>query len=181
LNVSCPNVASPEDEVEEIVAAARTATTKRLYAKLSPAVPDMGTLASAAARAGADGLSLVNTLRGLSLDERTLTPQLATATGGLSGPALRPVALAAVFAASAATDLPIVGMGGIENGHHALEFVAAGAHACALGTVLFADPYAPRRVRDELAAELAERGFATPVAARGVARGADDGKLRAVA
>jgi dihydroorotate dehydrogenase (NAD+) catalytic subunit len=181
LNVSCPNVASPEDEVEEIVAAARSATTKPLYAKLSPAVPDLGALASAAARAGAEGLSLVNTLRGLSLDERTLTPQLGTGTGGLSGPAIRPVALAAVFAASAATDLPIVGMGGIENGRHALEFIAVGAHACALGTVLFADPYAPRRVRDELAAELAERGFATPIAARGVASGADEGDLRAVA
>ena len=162
LNVSCPNVAAPEDEVEAIVAAARAATSKPLYAKLSPALPDIGAVAAAAEKAGADGLSLVNTLRGLAIDERTLTPKLSTATGGLSGPALRPVALAAVFTARAATRLPIVGMGGIENGRHALEFFAAGAHACALGTVLFADPYAPRRVREELAAELAERGFATP-------------------
>jgi dihydroorotate dehydrogenase (NAD+) catalytic subunit len=181
LNVSCPNVASPEDEVEEIVAAARAATTKTLYAKLSPALPDIGAAAAAAEKAGADGLSLVNTLRGLSLDERTLTPKLSTVTGGLSGPALRPVALAAVFAARAATGLPIVGMGGIENGQHALEFIAAGAHACALGTVLFADPYAPRRVREQLAAELAERGFATPVEARAVAHPEGDAELRAVA
>ena len=181
LNVSCPNVASPEDEVEEIVAAARAATSKTLYAKLSPAVPDIGAIATAAERAGADGLSLVNTLRGLSLDERTLAPKLSTVTGGLSGPALRPVALAAVFAARRATRLPIVGMGGIENGRHALEFLAAGAHACALGTVLFADPYAPRRVREELAAQLAERGFATPVEARALAHAEGEADLRAVA
>ena len=181
LNVSCPNVASPEDEVEEIVAAARAATSKTLYAKLSPAVPDIGAVAAAAERAGADGLSLVNTLRGLSLDERTLAPKLSTVTGGLSGPALRPVALAAVFAARRATRLPIVGMGGIENGRHALEFLAAGAHACALGTVLFADPYAPRRLREELAAQLAERGFATPVEAWALAHAKGEAHLRAVA
>ena len=181
LNVSCPNVASPEDEVEQIVATARAATSKTLYAKLSPAVPDIGAVAAAAERAGADGLSLVNTLRGLSLDERTLAPKLSTVTGGLSGPALRPVALAAVFAARRATRLPIVGMGGIENGRHALEFLAAGAHACALGTVLFADPYAPRRVREELAAQLAERGFATPVEARALAHAEGEADLRAVA
>ena len=181
LNVSCPNVASPEDEVEQIVATARAATSKTLYAKLSPAVPDIGAVAAAAERAGADGLSLVNTLRGLSLDERTLAPKLSTVTGGLSGPALRPVALAAVFAARRATRLPIVGMGGIENGRHALEFLAAGAHACALGTVLFADPYAPRRVREELAAQLAERGFATPVEARSLAHPEGEADLRAVA
>jgi dihydroorotate dehydrogenase (NAD+) catalytic subunit len=181
LNVSCPNVAAPEDEVEAIVAAARATTSKPLYAKLSPALPDLGAVATAAEKAGADGLSLVNTLRGLAIDERTLTPKLSTATGGLSGPALRPVALAAVFTARAATRLPIVGMGGIENGGHALEFLAAGAHACALGTVLFADPYAPRRIREELAAELAERGFATPVAAHAAAHVGDEEKLRAVA
>jgi dihydroorotate dehydrogenase (NAD+) catalytic subunit len=181
LNVSCPNVASPEDEVEEIVSAARAATSKPLYAKLSPAVPEIAVVALAAEKAGADGLSLVNTLRGLALDERTLAPSLSTATGGLSGPALRPVALAAVFAARAATRLPIVGMGGIENGRHALEFIAAGAHACALGTVLFADPHAARRVRAELADELAERGFATPLAAHGLAHGGGDDELRAVA
>ena len=181
LNVSCPNVAAPEDEVEAIVAAARAATSKTLYAKLSPALPDIGAVAAAAEKAGSDGLSLVNTLRGLAIDERTLAPKLSTATGGLSGPALRPVALAAVFTARAATRLPIVAMGGIENGRHALEFVAAGAHACALGTVLFADPYAPRRVREELAAELAERGFATPVAAHAAAHTGGEEELRAVA
>ena len=181
LNVSCPNVAAPEDEVEEIVSAARRETSKVLYAKLSPAVPDVGALALAAKRAGADGLSIANTIRGLALDERTLAPRLSTAAGGLSGPGLRPVALAAVFAAFAASGLPIVGMGGIETGRHALDFVAAGARACALGTVLFADPYAPRRVRAELAAEAAERGFTAPLAAIGVAHRDADYQLDAVA
>ena len=169
LNLSCPNVAAPEDEATAIVAAARAATRKPLYAKLSPALPDVASVASAAAEAGADGLSLVNTIRGLALDSATLRPRLATAAGGLSGPALRPIALAAVHACFRATGLPIVGMGGIETGRHALELIAAGASAVALGTVLFADPGAPARVRAELAAEAAERGLGDPAAARGAA------------
>jgi dihydroorotate dehydrogenase (NAD+) catalytic subunit len=171
LNVSCPNVASPEEEVEEIVAAARAATTKTLYAKLSPAVPDVGTAAAAAARAGADGLTLVNTIRGLALDERTLEPKLGPGVGGLSGPALRPIALAAVFTAYRATGLPIVGVGGVETGAHGLELIAAGASAFALGTVLFADPEAPLRVREELEREASARGFGTPLAAYAAAHG----------
>src|SRR4029453_8111981 len=109
-------------------------TTKPLYAKLSPAVPDIGTAAGAAARAGADGLTLVNTIRGLALDERTLEPKLRPGGGGLSGPALIPVALAAVFEAYRATRLPIVGVGGVETGAHGLDLIAAGASAFALGT-----------------------------------------------
>ena len=169
LNLSCPNVAAPEDESAAIVAAARTATAKPLYAKLSPALPDVAAVAGAAAEAGADGLSLVNTIRGLALDPDTLRPRLATAAGGLSGPALRPIALAAVHACFHATGVPIVGMGGVETGRHALDLIAAGASAVALGTVLFADPSAPSRVRAELAAAAAERGLADPAAARGAA------------
>jgi dihydroorotate dehydrogenase (NAD+) catalytic subunit len=171
LNVSCPNVSSPEEEVEAIVAAARAATTKTLYAKLSPAVPDVGAAALAAARAGADGLTLVNTIRGLALDERTLEPKLSPGVGGLSGPALRPIALAAVFAAYRETGLPIVGVGGVETGAHGLELIAAGASAFALGTVLFADPEAPVRVREELEREASARGFETPLAAYAAAHG----------
>jgi dihydroorotate dehydrogenase (NAD+) catalytic subunit len=169
LNLSCPNVAAPEDGATAIVAAARAATGKPLYAKLSPALPDVAAVATAAAEAGADGLSLVNTIRGLALDPATLRPRLATAAGGLSGPALRPIALAAVHACYRATRLPIVGMGGIETGRHALELIAAGASAVALGTVLFADPAAPSRVRSELAAEAALRGLDDPAAGRGAA------------
>jgi len=172
LNVSCPNVAPPEDEVAEIVAAARGATTKPLYAKLSPTLPDIAAAVASAAAAGAHGLSLVNTVRGLALDAR-LQPVLSTTTGGLSGPALRPVALAAVHAAYPVVDLPIIGMGGIETGRHALEFLAAGASACALGTVLFRDPEAPARVRAELESEAAELRFTTPLAARGAAHRRD--------
>ncbi len=99
----------------------------------------------------------------------TLRPRLSTGSGGLSGPALRPVALAAVHAAYRATGLPIVGMGGVETGAQALELIAAGASAVALGTVLFADPGAPGRIRRELEDEAARRGFADPFAALGVA------------
>ena len=113
----------------------------------------------------------MNTIRGLALDPRTLRPRLATVTGGLSGPALRPVALAAVHACFQATGLPIVGMGGVETGAHALELIAVGASAVALGTVLFADPGAPARIRKELEAEAASRGLPEPSAARGIAGG----------
>jgi dihydroorotate dehydrogenase (NAD+) catalytic subunit len=177
LNVSCPNVAEPEDEAEAIVAAARATTSKPLYAKLSPGVPDIGAVAASAARAGADGLSLVNTIRGLALDAGTLEPTLSTATGGLSGPALRPIALAAVFASFRATSLPIVAMGGIETGRHTLELIAAGASACALGTVLFRDPGAPARVRAELEAEATALGFENPLAAYGIAHGGDSRRV----
>jgi dihydroorotate dehydrogenase (NAD+) catalytic subunit len=159
LNLSCPNVDEAPETAAELVAAARAATRKPLYAKLSPANWDIAKGAKAVEAAGADGLSLVNTMRGLSLDERTLAPRLGTATGGLSGPALKPVALAAVYACRRATQLPIVGMGGIMNGRDVLEFVACGANDVALGTVLFADPEAPARVRDELAGELSAHGF----------------------
>jgi dihydroorotate dehydrogenase (NAD+) catalytic subunit len=119
--------------------------------------------------AGADGLSLVNTLRGLALDERTLRPRLARSTGGYSGPALKPVALAAVWACAAAVNLPIVGMGGVRTGLDALELIAAGANVVALGTVLFSDPAAATRIRGELAAEAAARGFEDAVAAHRIA------------
>jgi dihydroorotate dehydrogenase (NAD+) catalytic subunit len=160
LNLSCPNVDEVPESVGEAVGAARTATRKPLYAKLSPAVPDIAETARAAEAAGADGLSLVNTIRGLALDERTLQPVLARGAGGLSGPALRPIALAAVHACYRAVQLPIVGMGGVSTGRHALELLAAGAADVALGTILFADPDAPARIRSELEAELAAHGFA---------------------
>jgi dihydroorotate dehydrogenase (NAD+) catalytic subunit len=111
------------------------------------------------AAAGADGLSLVNTLRALALDSR-LRPVLARGSGGFSGPALKPVALHAVSVCHEATALPIVGMGGIQTGRDSLEFVACGARDVALGTVLFADPGAPARVRSELEAACADAGVA---------------------
>jgi len=162
LNLSCPNVDEAPESAAEIVAACRAATALPLYAKLSPAAWDIGEVARAVEAAGADGLSLVNTIRGLALDRNTLTPVLGTATGGYSGPALRPIALAAVFNCARATALPIVGMGGVTTGRDALELIAAGASSVALGTVLFADPGAPTRVRAELPAASAEAGVANP-------------------
>ncbi len=158
LNLSCPNVDEAPESAGEIVAACRDATALPLYAKLSPAAWDITEVARAVEDAGADGLSLVNTMRGLALDPATLRPRLATGAGGYSGPALKPIALAAVYACARAVDLPIVGMGGVRSGLDALELIAAGADAVALGTVLFADPGAPVRVRGELAVEVACRG-----------------------
>jgi dihydroorotate dehydrogenase (NAD+) catalytic subunit len=169
LNVSCPNVASPAEGVAQIVASARLVTRKPLWAKLSPAVPDVAEVARAAQDAGADGLSLVNTIRGLALDERTLRPALEPGPGGLSGPALKPIALAAVHACYRATGLPIVGMGGVQSGRDVLDLIAAGAEHVALGTILFSDPDAPARVRAELDAELAARGYADVTAALAIA------------
>jgi len=168
LNLSCPNVDEAPESAAEIVAACRAATRLPLYAKLSPASWDVAEVARAVEASGADGLSLVNTLRGMKLDG-DLKPVLSTSTGGLSGPALKPVALAAVHACFAATELPIVGMGGIATGRDALEFLAAGASAVALGTVLFSDPSAPVRIREELDAELATHGLSLAEKACGLA------------
>jgi dihydroorotate dehydrogenase (NAD+) catalytic subunit len=162
LNVSCPNVEAPAESAAQIVGAARLVTRKPLWAKLSPAVPDIGEVARAAQAAGADGLSLVNTLRGLKLDRGTLRPVLGPGQGGLSGPALKPIALAAVATCYRATGLPIVGMGGVQTGQDALELIAVGARHVALGTVLFADPDAPARVRAELHAAAREHGWTEP-------------------
>ena len=158
LNLSCPNVDEAPESAAEIVAACRAATDLPLYAKLSPAAWDIAEVARAVEAAGADGLSLVNTIRGLALDER-LRPILARATGGYSGPALKPIALAAVYACRRAAQLPIVGMGGVRTGRDALELLACGATHVALGTVLFADPDAPARVRAELAEAVGAAGF----------------------
>jgi dihydroorotate dehydrogenase (NAD+) catalytic subunit len=169
LNLSCPNVDEAADSAAEIVAACRQATGLPLYAKLSAAHPDVAEVARAVAAAGADGLSLINTLRATALD-RGLRPVLARGSGGLSGPALKPIALHAVSVCAEATGLPIVGMGGIESGRDALEFAACGARDIALGTVLFGDPGAPARVRAELAAACADIGVAKPDEIRSLAK-----------
>jgi dihydroorotate dehydrogenase (NAD+) catalytic subunit len=169
LNLSCPNVDEVPENVGEVVAAVRAVVSKPLYAKLSAAVADLAATARAAEAAGADGLSLVNTVRGLALDEHSLAPVLARGAGGLSGPALRPVALAAVYACRAETALPIVGMGGVSTGRHALELLAVGASDVAIGTALFSDPGAATRVRSELEAESTALGFVNPDNAVGAA------------
>jgi dihydroorotate dehydrogenase (NAD+) catalytic subunit len=163
LNLSCPNVEEAPETAAQLVSAAREVTRKPLYAKLSPAQWDVAAAARAVVDAGADGLSLVNTIRGLALDPVTLRPQLARAVGGYSGPALKPIALACVHACAEAVDVPIVGMGGVTTGLDALELVAVGATDVALGTVLFSDPAAPGRVRTELETEARARGLADPL------------------
>jgi dihydroorotate dehydrogenase (NAD+) catalytic subunit len=167
LNLSCPNVDAAPESAAEIVRACRAVTELPLYVKLAPA-GDVAEVARAVEDAGADGLSLVNTLRGLKLD-LALRPVLGTGAGGLSGPVLKHVALAAVNACSRATALPIVGMGGVQSGRDALELLAVGARAVALGTVLFSDPAAPARIREELAAELHELGISSTEEACGIA------------
>jgi dihydroorotate dehydrogenase (NAD+) catalytic subunit len=169
LNLSCPNVDDAPETAAEIVAACRKATGLPLFAKLSPSTWDIAEVARAVEAAGADGLSLVNTLRALKLDPRSLRPVIGTVTAGYSGPALKPVALAAVYACYRATSLPIIGMGGVGTGRDALEMIACGATAVALGTVLFGDPDAPVRIRAELAEEVAAHGLADPDEARGIA------------
>jgi len=158
LNLSCPNVDEAPEAAAEIVAACRAVSEATLFAKLSPACADLPEVARAVEAAGADGLSLVNTIRGLALDTR-LAPRLGRAVGGYSGAPLKPIALAAVYACRAASQLPIVGMGGVRSGRDALELVACGATHVALGTVLFSDPDAPQRIRGELEHELARAGF----------------------
>jgi len=168
LNLSCPNVDEAPESAGEIVRACRRMTAKPLYAKLSPHSWDMGETVRAVEDAGADGVTMINTLRGVALDTR-LTTKLERGVGGYSGPALKPVALAAVFAARRVTALPIVAMGGVQDGRDALELIACGATHVALGTVLFADADAPSRVRAELIDEAHRAGFDHPEDAFGAA------------
>jgi dihydroorotate dehydrogenase (NAD+) catalytic subunit len=151
LNLSCPNVEEAPETAAELVVAARAATTKPLYAKLSPATWDIAESARAVVSAGADGLALINTIRGLAFDRGTGQTALGRGAGGYSGPALRPIALACIYACTQVVDVPVVGMGGIGSVDDVRDFVSAGASAVALGTSLFADPWAPGRLRAELA------------------------------
>jgi dihydroorotate dehydrogenase (NAD+) catalytic subunit len=174
LNVSCPNVGrgglaigTEPAETERLTAAARALTRRLLIVKLTPNVTDIVAVARAAADAGADVLSLVNTLRALVIDPETLTPFLGNRTGGLCGPAIKPVALRMVWEIADALDTPIIGMGGIANGRDVLEFVACGATAVGVGATNFSGPDAPQRIVAELRAELLSRGLPDLAAARG--------------
>ncbi len=177
LNVSCPNVFGGQIGADpaataEVVAAARACTTRLLLAKLTPNVNDVRASARAAVDAGADGLSLVNTFKAMVLDRDSLRPFLGNRTGGLCGPAIKPIALRMVAeVAEALPGTPIVGMGGVMSGLDALEFIAVGASAVAVGAANFTAFEAPARILAELRGELAARGFASSAAARGVALG----------
>jgi dihydroorotate dehydrogenase (NAD+) catalytic subunit len=169
VNISCPNVESRGQVFAcDPLAAARVISAVRraahpntpIFAKLSPDVTDIGQIARAVADAGADGISLINTLLGMVIDTGTLRPALGGVTGGLSGPAIRPVAVRCVWQVhQAVPHLPLLGMGGIRTGEDALQFILAGASAVSVGTAVFHDPSAPVRIVEELRTELARCGF----------------------
>ncbi len=153
INISCPNVkaggiAFGTDKVlaAEVVSAVREATSLPLITKLSPNVSRIGEFAAAVEAAGSDMISLINTLTGMAIDIEKMRFKLANRTGGLSGPAIKPVAVRMVYEAAHAVNIPVIGMGGIMTGDDAVEFLLAGARAVAVGTAIFSDPYAPLKV-----------------------------------
>jgi len=168
LNVSCPNVESglvmgaDPAETAALVRRVRPLTATPLIVKLTPSAPDPAAVAAAAQDAGADAVSLINTLHGMALAPATGDPWLGGLTGGLSGPAIRPIALAQVAAVASQVDLPIVGMGGVQSGRDALDLLEAGASVVAVGTESFRDPAAGARI----GAELEEAALDRPVSSR---------------
>jgi len=177
LNVSCPNVKSggmafgvSVRGISEVTAAVRRVTDLPVIVKLSPNVTDITEMARAAADSGADILSLINTLLGMAIDIEMRRPRLANITGGLSGPAIRPVAVRMVWQVAQCVDVPIIGLGGITAPQDALEFIIAGATAVAIGTGLFLDPSAPLRIIDGIGEYLSSHGLASLEELRGTLR-----------
>ena len=163
INISCPNVdaggltfGTHVPSVEAVVGACRAAATKPMIVKLSPNVTNITEIARAAEASGADAISLINTLLGMAIDAKTRRPKLARVVGGLSGPAVKPVALRMVWQCHNAVKIPILGMGGIMTGEDAIEFMLAGATAVAVGTANFANPHAVNDVLDGMV-EYCER------------------------
>jgi dihydroorotate dehydrogenase (NAD+) catalytic subunit len=165
LNVSCPNVKSGlivgEQPAETLALCERLRplTEKPLIVKLTPNTSDPAAVARAAAEGGADAVSLINTLRATAYAPGSTEAWLGAGSGGLSGPAIRPIALDQVRRVASEIPVPVIGMGGIESGADAADFLVAGARAIAVGTASFRDPLAGSRIRDELASELLARGF----------------------
>jgi dihydroorotate dehydrogenase (NAD+) catalytic subunit len=161
LNVSCPNVkeggisfGARPGPLASLIGQLRPLWPGQLVVKLTPQVADVGEVARAAAGAGADALSLINTIPGMAIDLRSRRPRTITNTSGYSGPAIKPVALAQVWQASRAVDLPLLGIGGIQRGTDVAEFLLAGATAVQVGTASFAEPGAALRILEEFAAWL---------------------------
>ena len=166
VNISCPNVkagglayGTRPELAAEVTAIAKKHASVPVMVKLSPNVTDITEIARAVEGAGADALSLINTLRGMRIDVHTRRPILKMNTGGLSGPAVLPVAVRMVWEVAGAVKIPILGMGGVSRGADAAQLMLAGAAAVAVGTACFDDPFAPLRVRDELAALAAGQGL----------------------
>lgn len=165
INVSCPNVkeggisfSSDTGAMGRVIAAVRSATKLPLITKLSPNVKSMPEFAKAAADNGSDIVSMINTIPAMAIDIETRRPKIANITGGLSGPAVKPVAVKMVYETARAVDIPIIGMGGIFSAEDAVEFLLAGASAIAVGTAIFADPMAPVKVLDGISAYLEHHG-----------------------
>jgi dihydroorotate dehydrogenase (NAD+) catalytic subunit len=179
LNVSCPNVksgcvmGSEAAETLALLKRVRPLTTKPLIVKLTPNVAEVKPVAEAAERGGADAISLINTLRGAAFDPDSGRPWLGAGSGGLSGPAVRAVALALTAEVAAGVSVPVIGMGGIECGQDALDFISAGATCVAVGTESFRDPAAGARIREELRELVARRDFQEPRKAVAAQPGAD--------
>jgi dihydroorotate dehydrogenase (NAD+) catalytic subunit len=167
LNISCPNVAGGLDfatdplHTARVVGAVRKATALPIIPKLSPNVTDITVIARAAEEAGADAISMINTLIAMAIDVRTRRPKIAMVTAGLSGPAIRPVAVRMVWQVAKVVKVPIVGMGGIGTAEDALEFLIAGATAVGIGTANFVNPSTPVDVADGLARFLAQQRIAS--------------------
>jgi dihydroorotate dehydrogenase (NAD+) catalytic subunit len=165
LNVSCPNVetglvmGADPGEVGALLDRVRPLTDKPLIVKLTPNATDVVAVARAAQNAGASAVSLINTIRGMALDPRSGRPWLGGTTGGVSGPAVRSVALAQVHAVAGAVNIPIVAMGGVQRGSDALDLIRAGARAVAVGTESFRDPAAGARISEQLAVLAAKSGL----------------------
>ena len=187
VNISCPNVenrglvfACDPYQAAKVISVVRRETPRGIpvLAKLSPDVTSIVDVARSVVDVGADGLVMINTLLGLTIDPDTLRPLLGGVTGGLSGPAIRPVAVRCVWQVhQAMPDVPIVGVGGIRTGYDALEFMLAGASAIQVGTVIFNDPSAPVRILGELRDELEERGFERAADAVGYAHRKPDEEM----
>lgn len=165
INISCPNVDAGGmnmgcecASVEQVVKGCREATQRPLIVKLTPNVTDVTEIARAAEAAGANALSLINTLLGMAIDARTRKPLLSRVVGGLSGPAVKPVALRMVWQCSQAVSIPLLGMGGISTGEDAIEFMLAGATAVAVGTANFANPHATMDVLEGMRAWCESQG-----------------------
>lgn len=166
LNISCPNVkhGGIAFGTDPVVAASLTAAVKKvsrvpIYVKLSPNVTDIVPIAQSIEQAGADGFTMINTLLGMRIDLKTRRPILANQTGGLSGPAIKPVAIRLIHQVAGVTNLPIIGMGGIMNADDVLEMYMAGASAVAVGTANFIDPYACPKIIDALPSRMEELGI----------------------
>ena len=167
MNISCPNVkqggivfGTDPACAASVVSACRAATNKPLIVKLSPNVTDIVAMAHACEDAGADSLSLINTLVGMAIDLNKRRPVLANITGGFSGPAIKPIALRMVWQVAKAVKIPVVGIGGIMNATDALEFILAGATAVQVGTASFINPGAAQKIAEDMAAWLVANGVA---------------------